>query len=443
MLNNYRFFKLNLAAMICFVVWAPASYAISFTFDVNFGNFGANPATECTDVIYGVVNFGQQCFTLSPTGPGYVGTEVTLTKNGNTAYCLVSGTWAPTPTDLLKPKYQVIGVYYAPPGSQSGSSVATYGSSYLMGTSTNFSSTISGGETAKVGGSLKLSNYFSFTASQSSTDTYINTYSNTYTLNSTIAESYNVYGASSDGVNHNNDLIWVWLNPVIALFKTSATPSKTIQIGIYNDGRDPASETGQKHVIVLSVSQLKQLAAGNTAIIASEGLQSLLRSWDSSWASGAGSPALTTADYNDILKADPFVAEPTLNPATSSRFNSVSTVINYDATTTKQSTQYTATAQTTTLESQTAEDDHSGEAVIESTLGVVVDGLTFGLDGSTTGAYTYKNVWTQQNTETSTQNATFTIYAPLVSDGYTGPHSILVFTDNVYGTFAFYGVPGT
>lgn len=97
------------------------------------------------------------------------------------------------------------------------------------------------------------------------------------------------------------------------------------------------------------------------------------------------------------------------------RFNSVSTVIYYDTTTTKQSTQYTATAQTTTSESETAEDDHSGEAVIESTLGYVVDGYSFGVNGRTTGAYSYKNIWTQQNTKASTQNATITIYSPLVS----------------------------
>jgi hypothetical protein len=441
MIKNYAVCKFVLALSI--VVGTSASHAATITFDYNFGTFDQNPNTQCPIVEYGGVDLGQHCFTASPTAPGFFTSEVTVTSNGNMAYCFLSGTWAPTPTDLLKPKYQVMGVYYAPPGSLSGSSLATYGSSYMMGTSTNFSSTLTGGDTAKTGGSFKLSDYFAFTASTSSTDTYTNTYTNTYTLNSTVAESYNVYGASLDGVDHDNDLIWIWLNPVIALFATSTTPSQNIQIGIYNDGRDPASETGQKDVIILSVSQLKQLAAGDTSIITSEGLQSLLRSWDSSWASGAGSPALTTADYNDILKADPFVAQPTLNPATSSRFNSVSTVIYYDTTTTKQSTQYTATGQTVSMQGQTAEDDHSGEAIIESTLGYVVNGLGFGLNGMTTGTYTYKNVWTLQNTQTSTQNASFTIFSPLVSDGYNGPHTILVFTDNVYGTFAFYPVPGT
>jgi hypothetical protein len=53
---------------------------------------------------------------------------------------------------------------------------------------------------------------------------------------------------------------------------------------------------------------------------------------------------------------------------------------------------------------------------------------------------TLVNKWSTLSTQTSGQTAAFSIVGPLSTDNYTGPVSMQIWKDNVYGTFMFYPI---
>jgi hypothetical protein len=150
--------------------------------------------------------------------------------------------------------------------------------------------------------------------------------------------------------------------------------------------------------------------------------------------------ALTPADYQSILAADPFATNSNYNPLTGSRFDSLVQIFNYTPAGSGGqpiTTTYNAAYSTTSTAGRSATDSHSVGVVLSSSIPLGISTLQADLREQTT--WTWTNTWSTTQTSTSGQTASFSIVSPLPTDGYTGPTAISVFKDNVYGTFMFYG----
>jgi hypothetical protein len=330
----------------------------------------------------------------------------------------------------VRPKYQVVGVYYAPPGSKS---TVTYGSSFSAGTTTSTSSsfnvasnvslTISdgvvGGVTGDTAGGTVSFGWGYGTTNSSST-----------TLTSTQGNNLTIPGpaSSENGIDHSEDLIWVWLDPSLGFDAFPGAPLPILWTSVNYDSDDPAG----MDVYPLSVAQLKTLAAGG--IPTGLDMTRLDRGWSQTG-------ALTPQDYSTMLAADPFVANPSFNPSTDTthRFDAIGQTINYTPAGTGGqpiATAYTSSYQTTSTNGKTATNTYSVSVAFDGSVSWEV-WLKTELKAMTT--WTWTDMWGSSLTTTNIQSANFSITSPLPTDGYTGPTAITVWKDNVYGSFMFFG----
>jgi hypothetical protein len=383
----------------------------------------------------GFLTNAQLSFTVNPANLGPFSTTVPGFINGAPLCVGLANTNIPVTGFLgdkgfVRGKYQVVEVYYAPPGSKS---TVTYGSSFSAGTTTNVSSSFDvannvslsvtngqvGGVTGdKAGGTVSTSwGYGTSTSSSTS-------------LTSTQGNNLIIPGpaSSNNGIDHTQDIIWIWLNPSmgISVFPGAAVPILVTSVNF--DATDPDG----MDIYPISVASLNILAAGG--VPTGVDMARLGRAW-------SATGALTPADYATILAADPFVANPSFNPSAdaSYRFDSIGETINYTPAGSGGQpiiTQYASSYQTTTMNGETASNSYS--------VGISFDGtvswqtyLSAELKASTT--WTWKNMWGSSLTNTNTQSANFSIASPLSTDGYAGPTAITVWKDNVYGSFMFYG----
>jgi hypothetical protein len=338
----------------------------------------------------------------------------------------------------VRPKYQVVGLTYAPPGSRS---TATYTNGFLSGTGTSNTASYSSSLTNKIsiatGGSFFDVVNGKTTSTVSAGWTQEQDSSSSLSIVEQNSTGLIVPGPSSSGlgVDHDYDTIYIWLNPevFVELGKTSV-----FQGGYGWDGRDTI--TGMD-VIPLTLGQLR-----GTQPISDPAVQArLARTWDTSLG------ALTSSDYLEIAGADPFYHNPSFNPNTdtSHRFEfpesgspatPTDLIFNYipeppGGQPTGQT--YTSNYSSTTISGQTAKDSHTTTFSVDST-GNVNFFATLSVDLLTTASYTTANQWSNTITSGTTQTMNFTIYAPLSTDNYTGPTAMQVWKDNVYGTFMFY-----
>jgi hypothetical protein len=248
--------------------------------------------------------------TVLPIAGVLIAGGTNTTANGSTAeansevytpYTILAG---------LHPKFMVVNIQYAPPGS---GSALTYNNQTTQGSSTGTENSFAHSEslTATVGVNLGI-----FSLKDSVANTWINTQdsSSTVSLNSMTTDSEAVPGpcnvtpgtqtcapsgqtAQSLGVDHESDVIWVWLNPVTDYVITS--PNSFVWNGFASDPNDPNSRNGGMDVIPLSVSQLD----GTSAITQAE-WNVLDRNWDPTSSGGAG--PITQQDLQTILARDPF-----------------------------------------------------------------------------------------------------------------------------------------
>jgi hypothetical protein len=349
---------------------------------------------------------------------------------------------------VAQPKYAIVGVFYAPPCSsgKSASSVV-YGSANQLKVDNSLTSEFTQSDTVSLSGSggvgiVTMGSTLTYGWSASSitgTDVAVTT-SN--------SESYTIDGCLGvDGVNHIDDVIWIWLNPVLPYYIPPSTASDVIVLGVGSDDRDPVtSGSHAPDLVTLSVVQIQNLiavlnanetpTAANTGIEASV-LQALQRTWDTTWVTNSGGepgPGLVAADYENILTADPFVANPSFDPASSTRYALIEqATFPYDATATPSEHAYTGLA--TDATSQTSGTDDQHYVSVEVSAGVGLSKVT-GAKLSDVSKWLWDTKSQATTTNTSTQTATFNIWSPAAS--YTGPDTIAVYWDTVYQTFVFY-----
>ncbi len=282
--------------------------------------------------------------------------------------------------------YRILSVIYAPPGRAGGTpSSVNYGSSSTFGTTTSSSNGIkqqySVSGTTHIGFIFKGDITASFGYSRNTVE------SSSVDIKKSTSTTIVDPGPAIDGIDHDRDQIWLWLGPTLDVSMPSAS---TVQWAF--------DDSAIMNIQFVYVGWLK-----NPSLIPA-GVKSQLDAY-----------GITSADYAEMLRADPFASGPP-------PFAPGDPVV-----TTSYSTSYAATSTTTV----TATRDYSAHLMISSGLDVPLFHQSLKTDDTWT--------WTDTNARTtsggSTESATVNMTGP--SFGYTGPTDIAVYFDNIYRTFMF------
>jgi len=368
----------------------------------------------------------------------------------------------------VNPKFIVVGVTYAPPGP---SSFSQYTTTNTVGTTTtltnSFMSTVmqsiavtQSGLFGYAGG--KVTDTSSTQASQTSSTTQ------TVTISAQNSEFDKTPGTGNafSPVDHTYDIIWVWLNPVALFNIYPSLPSSLTWTGYgYDTDDQPALD-----IYPLYVGNLECAISSSSPSCAVWGpfnqstLNVLARSWAQSTESfpSGQTAALTTADYQTILDADPwglnpnYVVDPSGNPPTtpdgrftiSGEVKGVASDFPYAQAgpgsppiTTGYSNGYT---ETNTLGQSST---YSYQVMFGTDLSFGgsgwLSGLTVDIKDSSTLKWT--SVYNSMITDTDTQLDQLQITGPSCTGSpcnpqYTGPGEFDVYQDNIYGTFMFWPV---
>jgi hypothetical protein len=356
------------------------------------------------------------------------------------------GLGLPLVTGFVNPKYKVVGIAYTVPGEQS---YVQYTDTTMLGTSTSTSSSFSTNVTTSV--SVCGSTGPGVCGSNDGV-AVTGTYTNSFTQQSNTSSSYAVNTTTSfvdkwspltgPNLDHGNDVVYVWVNPVAwysyTLTKVPPTTSGPLAWNGYT--YDLADDSNNMEVIPLRLSELL-----NPSTIDSFTLGRLKRVWAQTNTDGSG-PGITNQDLLNIAAQDPFS-------------NSTYTItIGSDGKTTtdKRFTQttngelyylpgdnngYSWLYTTTATQGQGAQTTYQEGFALEEKYQAdwFVAGLTYDWKQSTT--FTWMDQWNSLMTEMMSQQNLVDIVGPTGS--YTGPTEFNIFQDNVYGTFMVYPVPPT
>ncbi|MCM0082466.1 hypothetical protein L4X63_12780 [Geomonas sp. Red32] len=317
-------------------------------------------------------------------------------------------------TGCIYPKYLIVGILYAPPGS--ASYVRYPADSRLLGSSSLNRQSFSDPVSLSTGGALfdaSLGNY-----TQSVDTAYTAAFGLMMEGNSGLTRSGE---DSPQGVDHDGDIIFVWLNPAAKLTISGSTSIRWD--GYANRQEDPAASPD---IVALRVSQLKdprRIPAPTAALLA--------RSWDTTVG------GLTTADYASILAADPF-ASGEYDPANddSYRFDLQTTSGGNTFTYGPDTQVFTVTPRNASSRKQLAKYNYSVDCYVDGP----VD-FTYFVSNNLKISKTYTTTasW-NSSTSSSAQPATFSITGPSLDDNYTGPTTFQVWRDNLFGSYMFYPV---
>jgi hypothetical protein len=315
----------------------------------------------------------------------------------------------------VSPKYVVVLlVAYTPPGTNGGksSSSVSYAAGSSAGTTTSVSDTFkqsysiaadSGAGLIGNGGGAGLS----FSYSRSVTN------DQSIDVKKTTGTTITVPGPPVDGVDHNRDYIYVWLNPLMNLAVTSSSAVWTFA------GTD--------------VATIQRLSAGwlvnpscrqdnDHPSCMPDNVRDDLKQFN-----------VTEADFPDILQRDVLANGGALDPT---RFQSLNFTFPYDPpfspTDPVPTITYTQTSSTTSTVGSKVTDDYKVELTIHGE-GSFFDLVKASVKNTDSWEWTYTS---SQSTSTGTSEAaTVTVGGPAY--GYTGPVDMAVYFDSVYKTFAF------
>jgi len=379
--------------------------------------------------------YSRNKYTYSPDGSVIYrgGTNTSLTNvqatDGSDYYLNATGALGYVNSyGVLKPKYQVLSVIYAAPGS---GSLVNYSSTSVAGNSTNLSRSFANGIqfSATVGGS--------FFGLLGGTSTYGGGWSETVTDSKTVSvtkaqgTSFSSSGQTAPpyGINHDYDQIVICLNPAVLV--GASTSSAVMSVPKWTLAYDLADTNAgtEPDIVYLTVGQLK-----NPSLITD---QSLLNRLARTWA-GPGQ-GLTTADFQTILGRNPFANDGTngTRPAydiqsDNNRFYQVRSIPYAPLAVGEGSKTESGdfTYSTTTAKTVNVQDVYSVSSTSQASVNFFVKiGIT------STSNYTWTNTASQTVSSGTTQQSGFSVPRP--PSTWTGPSEILVYQDMVYGTFFF------
>jgi hypothetical protein len=398
---------------------------------------------------------------LQLSGTDSLGDVYTFTVFPDNSAFMAAGDFSDVPgiQGTLNPKYKIVGVIYAPPGS---SSSVSYTNTTMMGTSTSTQSSFAKNESSSVticgGGKIP--------ATPTKTKT-CGTYSNSFTQESDSSSSFSVnqtqtfanqWPGSSDGLDHGNDRIVVWLNPVLWFSGPAYNPPQPANViwnGYSFDPADDAQNGGDMDVVYIPVSEC--LNPSTIPQVDPTLYNSLQRAWAQANTDGS-SPAINDTDLAAICAADPFS-----NPnyvisipqggvtTTDGRFIKTSNqqLLYQPGTALAGAGQFTYNWKYDTTHSRGTGAKYTyqhGFAIdVDNTAGWIA-WLEIELKASTTFTWTDQssNVTTQEASEQNVVSITGPKYCAPGTVGctpYEGPEQFVIYQDNIYGTFMMNPVP--
>jgi len=364
-------------------------------------------------------------FQLTRNSPQYAGPAITVYQSnlkalqaqlaalqaGAELACSATGTAALNGD--IRPKYMLLTVIYAPPGTAGGktSSFVDYSTGSTLGSTVDvshaFKSDYSVSAGLSVNGGVASANVTlsdEWTAQQTTTDEY--------KVDSTAKMDKKVPGPSVDGIDHGYDEFVLWLNPILHVTVQGKKLTYT-----------PGVDGSALQSIYVYASELKNPTTMRADV-----------------AAALNARGLTVTDYNNILSADPFAnGSASIND---SRFVQLSTTFPYEppltATDLQNVTTYTITNDaTSTVTKQTI-----GTNTFSITASATVSGGIVSATVSTKDSWTWTQTNSEANSSGSTSSATVAIGDP--SYGYSGNISqIAVYWDTIFNAFMFAPVPLT
>lgn len=346
----------------------------------------------------------------------------------------------------LNPKYIVLGVVYAPPGTKS---TVTYGISDLTGMSSSISSAFTGTTAVSTSETTKFGIFgtsFKYTYTESGSYAQESDTSTTNTVNWTnsTGDVYPGPASSRVGIDHDYDLVRVWLNPVVDV-NIASTNGLIMWTGYEHNAADTYNPD-DLDVVNIPVYCLRNYWSVDPGCNQGDLQDRIQRTWDTTGVGG-----LTPADYAAILTSDPFAENADFDPETdtSGRFDEQQgeslefqpPIYGENPTTQTGGWQFQQTSQT----GKGATDTKDVKVSVTTTQGTGSNFLTAILKYISTSTLSFEmnwqNKWSTIETNTTTQTANYSVTGPQYTDNYQGPTSFQVYKDNVYGTFMFYA-PG-
>ncbi len=413
--------------------WNRTSTKSSGPFNVNFPSNVAHSSTVQVPV----------SFNASGATPGtYTGSAQATYKDvrsTKTMTMTVNSTATFGVPGSIFPKYQVLSVIYAPPGAQS---FANYGTTTELGTSNSWENSFDKSTTLAV----EFSKTTGFkvgvfkggvTTTVGSSQTWGEQVDNTSSISVDKSNSLSVQIPgplnSNIGIDHDADIVMVWLNPESDFMVTGASSA------VWEHAFDPR-DIGPNGIpindvdkVPLTVGQLKD----PTKILDPDILARLQRTW-----AGSGQ-GLTNADLLSIAKSDPFWNLGTTPPSSidPTRFDveSGETIpfvppqCGFGPLTTSGKFTY----KTTAMQGQSATDTYKvGWSVSRSANVSFMDFLSAHFTVTASQDLTWVNKWGHDMTASQAQDATWSVTGP-TDCHYSGFTNMQVYKDNVYGTFMF------
>jgi hypothetical protein len=308
----------------------------------------------------------------------------------------------------VTPRYQVMALIYAPQvyapqGATAGGqpSSVDYSTSSSTGTTVPTSQAFTDGY--KVSGGIMGSLTGSFSASTTTTNSQAVTISKSSTLDIHVDGNTTV-----DGIDHNEDEFYLWLNPVMYVLMDDQG-GIAWRLGVPDD--QPNVSMNIQHV---SVAQLS----------GSEGMDPVTKK-------ALDNAGLDQNDYNTILALNPFSTGATLfEPKRYRLVDGADMPFESKGGSGGQTETYTLSNQNMQVSSQTAEQSYSVSVGISGTITA-----PFAASLAVAGSMKWTNTVSTSTSTSTTQTASATIGYP--ASGYIGPTDIKVYWDSLYNSFAF------
>ena len=236
-------------------------------------------------------------------------------KTGSCGLYCVNAAYVPGTFGYINPKYVVAGVLYSPPGSRS---TAVYTNSTMVSNTSSImqsftSSTTVSTSTQVLSGVPTPTGVFAWlngTETQTSSNTETQVAQNNLTVTATLNTSSGttIPGPATDyiGLNHDYDIIKVWINPVLLFTVYNTTMPGETAVGWWGYGSSALDTTAPIDIWPIPVGCLNGDFPQTDSACASP-LSAFQRPWaaNENWPAGQG-PGLTQTDLDNILAADPW-----------------------------------------------------------------------------------------------------------------------------------------
>ena len=318
----------------------------------------------------------------------------------------------PSVSGTVQPKYYILSVIYAPPGTKGGdiSSSVKYGRGSTTGTTVSSSSSFKNSNSVSVSTDLGVVQGLEASYEYSRNTSK----SNSLDIKKSASKVIDMPGPSVDGIDHDRDQIWLWLNPTLKLTLTPTSVSWTVD------------NTRNAVIMFVFAGDLRNPSRMNPSV-----------------AETLRTHGITTQDFPEILKADPFATRSgPLGVFTQQRpifidrrrFKSLGFTFPYQPPFAPgdKATTLTFKAENSTTESSASSVETAHTVGLKASVEFQIPlKAKLNLEGK----WTWTNSTTNSTSAEAKESASVTIGGP--SFGYTGPTNIQVYFDVLYKTFLF------